>query len=1242
MRAAQYPVLDLARSFFLERSGFIILCSMPGFLGPSPNSEVGLFMPSLLCLVVDVVLSEPVAAPWDEDIDEYDTLDDTGYLRQDVAGQAHFEEHELELQAEPGVTEHFFTHRDTASSTPRRCSSSASDGDIGSVDFAPHSRSQPRAASAAGDVGGSSHVKDETWDLGPTDIRLAEPVTTPSKAGGRVSDEHKPVLSRVESLSSSFKDFDIERTGEADTRCPSRASDAGNRPGDEVDFQMQLNTSAQCLEGFCQPDLAPKQPGAAYTGGGLTTMGGFSLLPHASSGSPPASSPPKSSPPKNSETRLPGLALGMQLSASGSLSAQSRDQETQEATQCSFKLLFLGLAHVSRCEDQREAGGFSFPITSPKVEPQPDPRLFKSWPSVRSSCTSEVIGPSDEENNAADYADDEYSQSASKAASRSPSQNLSDSGYKLPALPFPPDARDASLLTPLPPTTWSFANALSAGKGLKLASVPREPSLNREQGVAGSCPQNPVSQLSPTAGSHSISEPDDAHAMVQGAELAELCSTGQQQVGTHPLQSSQPSMSGSEPSTDAPHQPAQAAASSQAGLHGSFLDLCSASLSPGDAAALIEECSSSSRHGTQISMALEPLRPIMLDGGLPAPLPLSPSVVEPPAVQFTAADSSSLQLLDTEAPEDSCTTPGRRIKADLEVHQINISSDSTPVSPTAPHAVRQDTDGQPEVCSLGKPSRLLPAAAAADHAASLHVQHAEQAPQAEEVGHLEGQTDSSAESEYTETELHTGDEEPDDIHQWQERHNGQPPVIPVIPDTGWQPAVAFPDAGSPASSSPSPGAASPLPRFTVDDAGVLTYEYDEEYINSKYEIFDLRVYHRRHRTGFEESKDFPIRMNDLIAGRYQARAFGAISLHAVSHALVPFVVDFLGSAAFSRAVQALDTKTGMLVCLKIIKNNKDYLDQSLDEIKLLKYVNDHDPNDTAGVVRLYDFFYYKEHLFLVCELLRANLYEFQKYNRESGEAPYFSNARIQRIARQVGYSAVVLPVPTIASHTSHTPHTLPLIMTLTSTYPSGLPVHADMQVLVALAYVHSLGLIHSDLKPENILIKSYSRCEVKVIDLGSSCFVTDQLSSYVQSRSYRAPEVILGLPYDHKVDVWSLGCILAELSSGLVLFQNDSLASLLARLEGILGPVPEWMLRKGRYASRFYTRRGQLYERNAATERYEILLPKRTSLRHRAPDADEGLLSFMAYLLHIDPNKRPTASEALQHPWLQHPYPILD
>ena len=71
------------------------------------------------------------------------------------------------------------------------------------------------------------------------------------------------------------------------------------------------------------------------------------------------------------------------------------------------------------------------------------------------------------------------------------------------------------------------------------------------------------------------------------------------------------------------------------------------------------------------------------------------------------------------------------------------------------------------------------------------------------------------------------------------------------------------------------------------------------------------------------------------------------------------VMDFLGAAAFSKAVQALDIQAGRLVCLKIIKNNKDYFDQSLDEIKLLNYVNAADPLDEHGMLRLYDYFYYK-------------------------------------------------------------------------------------------------------------------------------------------------------------------------------------------------------------------------------------------------------------------------------------------
>lgn len=342
----------------------------------------------------------------------------------------------------------------------------------------------------------------------------------------------------------------------------------------------------------------------------------------------------------------------------------------------------------------------------------------------------------------------------------------------------------------------------------------------------------------------------------------------------------------------------------------------------------------------------------------------------------------------------------------------------------------------------------------------------------------------------------------------------------------------------------------------------------------EFETFNLKIVHRKNRTGFEEDKNFHVVLNSVIAGRYH-------------------VTEYLGSAAFSKAIQAHDLHTSMDVCVKIIKNNKDFFDQSLDEIKLLKYVNKHDPGDKYHILRLYDYFYYREHLLIVCELLKANLYEFHKFNRESGGEVYFTMPRLQSIT---------------------------------------------IQCLEALQFLHGLGLIHCDLKPENILVKSYSRCEVKVIDLGSSCFETDHLCSYVQSRSYRAPEVILGLSYDKKIDIWSLGCILAELCTGNVLFQNDSPATLLARVIGIIGPIDQSMLAKGRDTYKYFTKNHMLYERNQETNRLEYLIPKKTSFRHRLPMGDQGFIDFVAHLLEINPKKRPSASEALKHPWLSFPY----
>ena len=85
---------------------------------------------------------------------------------------------------------------------------------------------------------------------------------------------------------------------------------------------------------------------------------------------------------------------------------------------------------------------------------------------------------------------------------------------------------------------------------------------------------------------------------------------------------------------------------------------------------------------------------------------------------------------------------------------------------------------------------------------------------------------------------------------------------------------------------------------------------------------------------------------------------------------------------------------------------------------------------TKKLTKIIDYFYHREHLFIVSELLRENLYEFYKFNRESGDAIYFTIDRIKLISKQL---------------------------------------------LIALQFIHNLSLIHADLKPENILIKSYSR-----------------------------------------------------------------------------------------------------------------------------------------------------------------------
>ena len=121
-----------------------------------------------------------------------------------------------------------------------------------------------------------------------------------------------------------------------------------------------------------------------------------------------------------------------------------------------------------------------------------------------------------------------------------------------------------------------------------------------------------------------------------------------------------------------------------------------------------------------------------------------------------------------------------------------------------------------------------------------------------------------------------------------------------------------------------------------------------------------------------------------------------------------------------------------------------------------------------------------------------------------------------------------------------------------------------------------IKIIHCDLKPENVLFTDSTRSQVKIIDFGSACTEFKGGFEYVQSRFYRSPEVVLGLPYDQAVDMWSFGCILAELVTGRPLFPAVDENELLELFRIRIGMPPTEMIQKCKKRKMFFNNMQQL------------------------------------------------------------------
>ena len=188
------------------------------------------------------------------------------------------------------------------------------------------------------------------------------------------------------------------------------------------------------------------------------------------------------------------------------------------------------------------------------------------------------------------------------------------------------------------------------------------------------------------------------------------------------------------------------------------------------------------------------------------------------------------------------------------------------------------------------------------------------------------------------------------------------------------------------------------------------------------------------------------------------------------------------------------------------------------------------------------------------------------------------------------------------------------------------------QLLGSLVLLHAHKVIHCDLKPENILLAHPVHSEIKVIDFGSSCFENEKVYTYIQSRFYRSPEVILGMSYGMPIDMWSLGCILAELYTGYPIFPGENEQEQLACIMEVFGPPEKHLIEKSTRKKLFFDSMGK--PRLTVSSKGRRRRPSSKDLRQVLKCDDDAFVDFLARCLRWDPARRMSPHEAATHEFI--------
>ncbi|KAI8377571.1 kinase-like domain-containing protein [Radiomyces spectabilis] len=312
----------------------------------------------------------------------------------------------------------------------------------------------------------------------------------------------------------------------------------------------------------------------------------------------------------------------------------------------------------------------------------------------------------------------------------------------------------------------------------------------------------------------------------------------------------------------------------------------------------------------------------------------------------------------------------------------------------------------------------------------------------------------------------------------------------------------------------------------------------------------------------------------------------------------------LGRGVFSSVVKARDTVTGEDVAIKIIRSNETMYKAGLKELGLLRKLMEADPDNKKHVIRLQRHFEHRNHLCLVFESLSMNLRDV-----------------VKKYGKDVGISI------------------------------KAVRIYAQ-QLFLSLSLLKKCNILHADIKPDNILV-SDSKNVLKLCDLGSASDASEnEITPYLVSRFYRAPEIILGLSYDFAIDVWSAACTLYELFTGKILFPGRSNNQMLKHMMELKGRFPNKLLRKAQFTAQHFDEDYNFMSveldrltKKEFVKKTTFVKPTRdmkSRIMGASPSGvteEEGrlVLAFIDFLdkcLVLSPDKRMTPHEALAHPFI--------